>query len=167
MALPKAEAKQNSISSRAEISRFMRNSIQKAVMPSIAPFRCCLEFVAAVRTILATREALRSTQRSRIGSYGIGLQLTYWRERSESKTGSWKTSAERIARRQLLIGRHHLTRFTRKQCRIFGTGGPLSMRASAIIITCPYLRTISTKLQNRQTDLRVSSSSERATRQDS
>ena len=152
-----AEAKQNSISSRAEISRFMRNSIQKAVMPSIDPFRCCLEFVAAVRTIQATRVALRSTQRSRIGSYEIGPQLTYWRERSESRTGSWKTSAERTARRHMLIGRHHPTRFTRKQCRIFGTGGPLSTPASVINITCPYLRTISIKPQNRQTDLRVSS----------
>ena len=152
-----AEAKQNSISSRAEISRFMRTSFQKAVMPSIDPFRCCLEFVAAVRTILATREALRSTQRSRIGSYEIGPQLTYWRERSESRTGSWKTSAERIARRHMLNGRHHPTRFTRKQRRIFGTGGPLSMPASAINITCPYLRTISIKPQSRQTDLQVSS----------
>ena len=152
-----AEAKQNSISSRAEISRFMRNSIQKAVVPSIDPFRCCLEFVAEVRTILATWEALRSTQRSLIGSYEIGPQLTYWRERSESRTGSWKTSAGRIARRHMLIGRHHLTRFTRKQCRIFETGGPLSTPASAINITCPYLRTISIKPQNRQTDLRVSS----------
>ena len=152
-----AENKQNSISNRAEISRFMRNSIRKVAVPSRDPFRCCLEFVAAVRIIPATRGALKSTRRSQIGSYGIDPQLTYWRERRESKTGSWKTSAERTAKRQLLIGRHHPTRFTRRQCRIFVTGGPLLTPASANNITCPYLRTTSIKPQNRQTDPRVSS----------